>query len=166
MVLALAGHLLLALGVPATAPTGKSARQPFPCQDRPCGCFDADTCWKGDCCCFTLEQKVEWAEANGIEPPAHVRPLVKARQAEQAPPCPECDKARRSQAAPPRWAVGAFAQKCRGEGPTGILVSEPAVLPLQRAMPLLPEPGEPVAAASDLPHFRRLPPASPPPRGA
>jgi len=87
VVLALISHLAAAFGVPlpVTAPrNAKKAGHPFPCQDRPCGCLTAEECWKGDCCCFTLEQKVEWAEANGVEPPPHVRPLVEARRARRS----------------------------------------------------------------------------------
>lgn len=56
----------------------------YPCQHRPCGCMTAAQCWRGDCCCFTLEEKLAWAEANGIEPPQHVRPMVEARRQQSA----------------------------------------------------------------------------------
>ncbi|QJW99834.1 hypothetical protein FTUN_7457 [Frigoriglobus tundricola] len=85
---ALVGHMLTTLGfpIPALPPDKRGGGQPFPCQDRPCGCLTAEGCWAGDCCCSTLEEKLEWAEANGVEPPPHVRPLVRARQHQQAPP--------------------------------------------------------------------------------
>ncbi len=51
----------------------------YPCQNRPCGCLTSEQCWQGDCCCFTLEEKLAWAEANGVEPPEHVRQLVESR---------------------------------------------------------------------------------------
>jgi len=84
VVLTLFSHLIVTLGFPLPVPNAaiaKDASRLFPCQNRPCGCLTADECWKGDCCCFTLEQKLAWAEANGREPPAHVRPLVEARKA-------------------------------------------------------------------------------------
>ncbi|HWL06881.1 MAG TPA: hypothetical protein VNQ76_00550 [Planctomicrobium sp.] len=49
----------------------KDRSQPFPCQDRPCGCRSANQCWQ-KCCCFTNEQKLAWAERNGVKVPAIV----------------------------------------------------------------------------------------------
>lgn len=49
----------------------KDLSQPFPCQQRACGCRSADQCWK-KCCCFTNSQKVAWAKAYRVIPP----PLV------------------------------------------------------------------------------------------
>ncbi len=83
--MALVGQLVSSFGMPLPiAPPSKDASIPYPCQERPCGCVSADECWAGDCCCFTLEEKLAWAEANGIEPPAHVRPAVEARKARRA----------------------------------------------------------------------------------
>ncbi len=45
---------------------GKDRSQPFPCQDRPCGCRTAEQCRK-KCCCFTLQQKMAWAERHGVK---------------------------------------------------------------------------------------------------
>lgn len=150
MALALLGHLFAALGVPlpgATARQAKADQQPFPCQGRPCGCLTAEECWRGDCCCFTLEEKLAWAEAAGIEPPAHVRPLVEARKKQRthaaksgdccsqkhcaADACCHEEKATEpaSESQEVRWLVGAFTQKCRGEGPAGLVSLEPSVRP-------------------------------------
>lgn len=49
----------------------KDLSQPFPCQNRTCGCCSADQCWK-QCCCFTNRQKVTWAAKNNIKPPQFV----------------------------------------------------------------------------------------------
>jgi hypothetical protein len=91
-------HLLTTFGFPLSATVRKTGTTPFPCQSRPCGCGTAEEGWKGDCCCFTLEEKLRWAEAHGVEPPPHVRPLVEARKSPPAPPvkkkqrgCAECD---------------------------------------------------------------------------
>ena len=85
---ALVGHLLTALGFPVlTLPSDKrGGGQPFPCQSHPCGCLTAEECWAGDCCCYTLEEKLAWAETSGIEPPPHVRPLVRERQNQRTAP--------------------------------------------------------------------------------
>src|SRR5262245_10911617 len=84
LALTLAGHLVATFGVPLPASNGKDSSTAYPCQNRPCGCGSAAECWAGDCCCFTLEQKLDWAEANSVEPPPHVRPMVAARKARQA----------------------------------------------------------------------------------
>jgi|GEM_PF-924391 len=44
----------------------KDLSQPFPCQDRPCGCRNADQCRK-KCCCFTPLQKMAWGKRHGIK---------------------------------------------------------------------------------------------------
>jgi hypothetical protein len=155
VVLTLFSHLLGTLGFPLPVPHAAAAKDSshrFPCQDRPCGCLTAEECWKGDCCCFTLEQKLAWAEANGAEPPAHVRPLVEARKhlpVNSCPPpgdccakassdCPACaakdslESSRKKLSNPEpgnRWAFGLFTQKCRGQGPAGLFQLEPAVFP-------------------------------------
>ncbi len=60
---------LLAFGVPISIPVEKDIRQRFPCEARPCGCDSAAKCWE-KCCCHTDEQKIAWAEKNGVEPPS------------------------------------------------------------------------------------------------
>ena len=64
--------LLVAVGmgmVHVPMPTGrvieKDRSQPFPCQNRPCGCRSASQCWQ-KCCCFTNAQKVVWAKTNRV----------------------------------------------------------------------------------------------------
>jgi hypothetical protein len=150
---ALLGQLSVTLGLPLPAAIASRAKrddQPFPCQGRPCGCLTAEECWRGDCCCFTLEEKLAWADAEGIEPPAHVRPLVESRKRARAerpasccaqkPCCGECchaegDCCREPKAEPTierregRWVVGVFARKCRGEGPQGLFDLGPSALP-------------------------------------
>jgi hypothetical protein len=92
VVLTLVGHVIGTLGFPMLSPRTKGrAEIAFPCQNRPCGCLTSEQCWAGDCCCFTLSEKLAWAEANGIEPPAHVRPLVESRKERPASrPKPTC----------------------------------------------------------------------------
>ena len=88
VVLTLVSHLMLTFGFPLPAPSRKKPNDgvPYPCQSRPCGCLTSEQCWKGDCCCFTIEEKLAWAEANGVEPPEHVRPLVESRKARPKTP--------------------------------------------------------------------------------
>ncbi len=49
----------------------KDSSQPFPCQNRPCGCRSAEQCWK-KCCCFDNNQKTAWAKANNVKVPDFV----------------------------------------------------------------------------------------------
>lgn len=87
VVLTLVSQLMVTFGFPLPAPSRSKPSDgvPHPCQSRPCGCHTSEQCWKGDCCCFTIEEKLTWAEANGVEPPAHVRPLVESRRSRPAP---------------------------------------------------------------------------------
>jgi hypothetical protein len=111
--LVLFSHLLIAFGFPLPAPDRKShaTSRPFPCQNHPCGCLTADLCWQGDCCCMTLEEKLAWADANGVEPPEHVRPLVASRSAH---PAPAKKKSCCSEAAPAPEPTLATASTCCG----------------------------------------------------
>jgi hypothetical protein len=88
LMLTLVSHLLGTFGFPLLVPasSSKDASTPYPCKGHQCGCRNAQECWAGDCCCYTLEEKLVWAEANGIEPPEHVRPLVESRKSEVAKP--------------------------------------------------------------------------------
>ena len=158
-------HLVAALGLPLPPPATPGESAAYPCRDRPCGCATAAECWRGDCCCFTLEQKLAWAEARRFEPPAHVRPLVAARRASQAQSRHDCCSAKpAAPRVPAAWLAAGFVGKCRGDGPHGAPQPDPAVAP----------PACPVTLGS--PHVERLndrhltatpvpsPPPLPPPR--
>ena len=61
----------LPMSVPTKSSSGKDESEPFPCQNRPCGCRTAEQCWK-KCCCFTNSQKIAWAKANNVKVPEFV----------------------------------------------------------------------------------------------
>jgi hypothetical protein len=156
--LAALGQLLgaTAFPFPVTA-SARDAGQPFPCSGHACGCATAEECWQGDCCCFTLEQKVVWAEANGIEPPAHVPQVLaqrKARAAKQptcccadgsghcheanaskGPGCPHCvaeqthSDLKSSGQTTVRWISGFMAQRCHGKDWSAVANSDPSTRP-------------------------------------
>lgn len=65
-------HLFATIGFPVPSGFCKDHSIPFPCQDNPCGCRTAQECWL-HCQCHTLEQRLAWAEARGIQPPEFVR---------------------------------------------------------------------------------------------
>lgn len=54
-------------GVPLPAGAKKDRSVPFPCQDRACGCMSAADCKHG-CCCFSDDQRREWARQHGLDP--------------------------------------------------------------------------------------------------
>jgi hypothetical protein len=166
VVVALLSQIIAATGAPVLSPRKtKAGAIPFPCQNHPCGCTTSEEGWAGDCCCFTLEQKLAWADERGIEPPAHVRPMVEARKAatlkQKAKPsccatlaksekrsCCEgethttCPTEQPATATVPavKWVAGFFAQKCRGEGPAGLLKLEVSVSPELPCKPPAPLP--------------------------
>ena len=70
---------------------GKDTSQPFPCQNRPCGCRSAEQCWK-KCCCFTNSQKVAWAKANSVDLPDYVLAAAKKESTVEKKPCALCSK--------------------------------------------------------------------------
>lgn len=73
----------VALSLPLPLSSGpnsdKDRSQPFPCQNRPCGCRSAQHCWQ-KCCCFTNAQKVAWARRHRVAVPEQV--LAAARREE------------------------------------------------------------------------------------
>jgi hypothetical protein len=178
-------QVVAATGAPILTPpkSTKTASVPYPCQNHPCGCTTSEQGWAGDCCCFTLEQKLAWAESHGIEPPEHVRPTVEARAARKAKSgcCskskkPSCCSAHesaetKSEDEPPApkltWVAGIFAQKCRGEGPAGSLEVEASIAPALPSAPREPRPTRDFARPPDT-HIRSasLCPPVPPPRAS
>ncbi|WP_020472693.1 hypothetical protein [Zavarzinella formosa] len=126
----LLAHLVATFGWPfPIIETGKprDARGAYPCANRLCGCATYDECWAGDCCCFTLGEKIAWAEDHRVEVPAHVPVLMNSRPKESCcakkheDSCPlkhgDCCEAKKTpEAETPkvRWVLGLFAQKCKG----------------------------------------------------
>lgn len=78
-VVTLACHLTNMWGLPilASPHSTKNSSIPFPCQSRPCGCLTAEQCWQGDCCCYTLQEKIAWAQIHGLALPEHILRLKK-----------------------------------------------------------------------------------------
>jgi len=136
-----ANHLVVALGVPIPMPSAdpqSSGNQPFPCMNCPCGCRTAERCWR-NCCCFTMSQKLAWAKAHGVTPPAFVLE-ASAREGTNTdgskPCCPHCHKkaaakpvAGKHDARQGDYVVLLKAMECEGSGPLGLLSSSPALIP-------------------------------------
>jgi hypothetical protein len=168
-------HLVAACGVPLPMPVvRKDASRPYPCLDRPCGCGTYEECWAGDCCCFTLAEKVAWAQANGIVPPVAVaepagEPEVVCEHCRPKPkpePCPQCEKPIAAVTDELRWVTPAFVQKCHGKHADGLAHLPPAVLLQPVPTTRMPD-SEPFRQPTSVrPAARSDAPASPPPRAA
>jgi hypothetical protein len=65
---ALISYMLSIFGFPVAVGAPKGNGEPFPCQDLPCGCQNAEQCWRS-CCCLTPEQRWAWARAHNVTPP-------------------------------------------------------------------------------------------------
>ena len=161
--------LCTGLPLPALAQTPQKDRsQPFPCMDRPCGCQNAEQCWHS-CCCFSMQEKLAWAEAHHIEPPAYVREeaqreareatkkrsaccqcgncarsgcaacAAKAAQASPSATKPNNDRPDNSLPRPVGWVCWIMALGCQGDNALGLLAVSPA-LPAFRCAFSLDEP--------------------------
>jgi hypothetical protein len=116
----LCGWLSLALfvfvisGLPIPVPFARDVSQAFPCMFHRCGCRDAQQCWKS-CCCHTPSQRLAWAKAHDVQPPAEVAERLKADcpdgSCETRQPC--CAKQPAKQPALGISLIAAL--KCRGQ---------------------------------------------------
>jgi hypothetical protein len=130
------------LPVPVASMPEKDRSQPFPCQDHPCGCRNAEQCWRS-CCCFTRSQKLAWARKRGITPPMellaraeetpmlhHLEDHPESSPSEQRHCRGNCCQTQHSQSRPDhgeaavkagsqrriKLAIGLFAEQCRSGG--------------------------------------------------
>ncbi len=83
---ALAGYLVTTIGIPLPAYLNKQDNMPFPCQHHACGCATARQCWES-CCCYTPREKLAWAQANHVVPPARLVAEVAAADGHDATHC-------------------------------------------------------------------------------
>lgn len=81
--LALAGVLVSSLGILFVPATNQDSSQAFPCQGGSCGCTSAAQCWQS-CCCTSLTERIVWADANDVQPPAFLFDLLAAFTEHQA----------------------------------------------------------------------------------
>ena len=80
---------ICSLGIPLPHQVKNPADQPYPCMNCPCGCENAEACWR-DCCCFSQQEKLAWAKENGVTPPAFVSVAVEKPSCCSKPAC--CSK--------------------------------------------------------------------------
>jgi hypothetical protein len=182
----LVGYLTMALGIPCPAAQSlKDTSQPFPCQQRLCGCMNAEQCWKY-CCCFTLGERLAWAQGNQVNPPAYVP--GSSSSSDQKPVgnccgsggkcghCPEnnsspTQKPHFSEEDPPpaskapQWPTGFFARHCGSQGDLWINASPVATPEALSKWNFEWTPLDWVPFADFLPPVLVIPPPVPPPRG-
>jgi hypothetical protein len=140
----LIGYLLIALGVPcpAIARVIKDTSIPFPCQDKLCGCMNAEQFWAG-CCCMTMSERLAWAKDHQVPPPANVEEPKRSCCSVEAPddcPMPCCAKKKSgatgpkscceppkptqaAQSKPAKPRVGCHARQCGGTASYWLTVS-------------------------------------------
>jgi hypothetical protein len=190
--LALVSYLTAALGVPCARPIAKDTSQPFPCQNRPCGCLNAEHCWK-HCCCFSHAEKLAWAQEHHVQPPASASTATccEAATCDSSPGhgedccCSACGSASekprepapccQAQAPTPdrsagkehavSWVLGIMARQCQNQG-TFWLTGTPALPP--PALVIWTYDWTPVAwcpAVDALAQSTSISPPAPPPRG-
>jgi hypothetical protein len=157
----------------------KDRTQPFPCQDRPCGCRTAEQC-KKKCCCFSHEQKLAWAERHGVDASAFVDTCTVGKS--RSPVGKSCCSSRRatepakkvlsskpkSHSLPRhkkfKIVIGVIAQECQGVAQTPL--GQPIFLiPSSVSWPLLIEPtGERIVSTHSRLDQPLAEPPIPPPR--
>lgn len=86
--IALAGYTILAVGLPIPTvanwqPAANGKSPAFPCQGGRCGCRTAEQCWSS-CCCHTATERLAWARAHGVAPPASLLALIEGEPKPQA----------------------------------------------------------------------------------
>ena len=78
------------LGIAVPVLVERVSDELFPCMNCSCACPSAEVCWR-DCCCYTHQEKLDWAEKNGVVPPEFVVEAAREeRELAELPPC--CQK--------------------------------------------------------------------------
>ena len=68
-VLLVLAYVATTLGFSWSARVFEPGAASYPCQAHQCGCRSAEQCWTR-CCCFTTSQRLSWAVAHHVQPPA------------------------------------------------------------------------------------------------
>ena len=89
--LLIAQQVLAGAGVSLPCPAAAAGAERYPCEHCGCGCQSAVQCWT-QCSCFTFEEKVAWAQRNGIAVPEYA--VAAAEREAVAPRKPACARRR------------------------------------------------------------------------
>jgi hypothetical protein len=91
--LLIAQQLWAGAGIALPGPAaGAGSAERFPCEHCGCGCRSAERCWT-QCSCSTYEEKVAWAQRNGVAVPEYA--VAAAKRQAAGPGRPGCPFARR-----------------------------------------------------------------------
>lgn len=181
---ALGLYLATASGMPLPVLNVRVSDERYPCENHGCGCASAASCWR-ECCCFSLEQKLAWARANGVTPPASVQQAAKQKApAPRGGSCCRSATVATAQAccsatpqkksccstqvavepkAKVQWQFALRALGCRGQAGDW-LVAEPAVPVTAVELVSAPLPPEWLTVVSETAEPLLLTPPTPPPR--
>lgn len=168
------------VGFPSAPRVLKDRGTPFPCQDSPCGCPDAESCWL-NCRCHSDAEKLAWAEQHQVVPPQEFLASLDLRVKQQSPSCPHCTSGSDSfESEPSDVAAASILATASADLPMGIFID---AFRRCRGLPLLwtvlessgcdpPEPlmlllvlaGPPVAVDGETFFGERSAPPVPPPQ--
>ncbi len=127
-------HLISTVGLPVPASHGvtrKDGEISFPCQDRPCGCLTAERCWAGACCCFSMREKVAWANEHSLQLPARAYRLAE-EEAELEAVCADklsCSHCKDKSPSPVRWMIPTLSGTCGGHHADSLSLVVPVLIP-------------------------------------
>jgi hypothetical protein len=147
-------------GLPIPLPLAKDLSRPFPCMFDACGCRSAEQCWRS-CCCHIARERLAWAKAHQVRPPAVVVAAAKREARLQSPGGRACCQSAGENAALSLVA----ALRCRGahEYVAGVPICLPP--PPVAWRPMLSFVEHAHVASLPTPSWVESPPA-PPPRSA
>ncbi len=172
----LIAFLLTAGGLPTPAALSIPSGERFPCEQHRCGCASAQKCWS-DCCCFTHKQKLAWAKANNVTPPAEFMLAesnssttdscsAKTKSCCAAKVTKSCCGGGKTSASPrpetdEDWAIEA--QKCRGVATNWVTLGAIACDAIATRIPVHNAPGEILPLVNESAVIQAIQVPSPPP---
>lgn len=168
--LAIVAYCATAIGIaiPLPAATPKVATEPFPCQHHRCGCQTADQC-RRQCCCFSADQKLAWARAQGVPEQAVVDESSRLAAGPAGKSCCHKRDAQRGASRPVQESAPGLdfisAAKCQGLATLWITLG--VALPTARTAPAstdVPPPSDTLRSPAIRFTSTSFPPPVPPPR--
>jgi hypothetical protein len=134
-ILALIGQFVATIGIPVPVVSARQTSIAYPCQGKKCGCKTSEACWAGACCCFTMREKLDWAESHGVDAPAHARAIAAKEQEPEHDCCAKakaCCEPKKPESKPAQnihWVSVLDVQGCHGKpaDALGVTTMPPAV---------------------------------------
>lgn len=157
------------IAAPLPVPLGS-----FPCAGHACGCLTAEQCWD-HCCCYSVAERVAWAEQQHVSAPVNLRTLAAgeqksccaARHHDDVAPGPRSTFDQQTKDVPesPTCCTSISPARCHGIFHTlngGVIAPTPAREP--ESIATVTPPSTRVDLRCQSPTSLSLPPAPPPPR--